>query len=407
MESIQPLRNCPVCDCNNVQIIDTQAFTLPKGHPLEAGYNIVVCRACGFAYANIEAVQEDFDYYYREFSKYEDNSTSTGGGGSIEDSVRLEQTAKGISEFVNNKTARIVDIGCANGGLLACLEKLGFSNLVGVDPSPACVSYISSHLEIEAHVGSIFSLPKLGHFDLVVLSHVLEHIIHLKETVHILKEVLCEKGKIYAEVPDATRFHLFNYAPFQEFNSEHINYFSKQSLINSIENGGFLCKTSGSKTFETTPGFFCPAIFGLFEKQTFDKSGIIEKDVDLCGQLQVYIEESRKELTRIDSIINSTILRLSNSEIIVWGTGQLAMKLLSQTSLCKAKIAAFVDGNPINQGKTLLGYPIVSPEKIVSSGLPIVITSILHEAAIFDTIRKKLFMENEVIFLSNRKLRLS
>ncbi|GCA86292.1 hypothetical protein MiHa_04283 [Microcystis aeruginosa NIES-2522] len=41
------------------------------------------------------------------------------------------------------------------------------------------------------------------------------------------------------------------------------------------------------------------------------------------------------------------------ADVIVWGTGQLAMKLLAETSLAKANIVAFVDGNPINQGSVI------------------------------------------------------
>lgn len=45
-------------------------------------------------------------------------------------------------------------------------------------------------------------------------------------------------------------------------------------------------------------------------------------------------------------------------EVVIWGTGQLAMKLVSCTPLARRRIVACVDTNPIHPGKTLDGAPI-------------------------------------------------
>ena len=56
--------------------------------------------------------------------------------------------------------------------------------------------------------------------------------------------------------------------------------------------------------------------------------------------------------------------------LLVWGVGQLAMKLLAETSLGKANIAGFVDSNPIHQGKKLHGHPILIPWRDPGDALP-------------------------------------
>ena len=55
-------------------------FVLPQGHPLPKEYDVVYCENCSFAYADTPARQVDYDRYYADFSKYEDNQTGTGGG---------------------------------------------------------------------------------------------------------------------------------------------------------------------------------------------------------------------------------------------------------------------------------------------------------------------------------------
>jgi hypothetical protein len=89
-----------------------------------------------------------------------------------------------------------------------------------------------------------------------------------------------------------------------------------------------------------------------------------------------------------------------NSGVIVWGTGQLAMKLLGETCLAQAQVAAFVDGNPINQGKLLKGSPILAPAQIQGSKLPIIVTSIIQGQTIAKVIRQ-LNLPNPVVLLTN------
>lgn len=119
------LRLCPICSCNFCEILHSQRFILPEGHPLSNGYDVVCCRKCRFVYADTTVSQEDYDTFYLKFSKYEDSSTSTGSGETACDAERLKQTATYLADFLPDKEARIIDIGCANGGLLKSLKRDG------------------------------------------------------------------------------------------------------------------------------------------------------------------------------------------------------------------------------------------------------------------------------------------
>ena len=58
-----------------------------------------------------------------------------------------------------DKNASILDVGCANGGLLEALRALGYSNLVGLDPAPACVDN-TWRRGFAARTGSFSSIPE-------------------------------------------------------------------------------------------------------------------------------------------------------------------------------------------------------------------------------------------------------
>lgn len=74
------------------------------------------------------------------------------------------------------------------------------------------------------------------------------------------------------------------------------------------------------------------------------------------------------------------------------------MKLLAETSLARADIVAFVDNNPMNQGKTLKNTQIISPEKIGNLPHPILVTTLLHQKEIAEQINF-LGLSNSTIYL--------
>jgi hypothetical protein len=395
------LRLCPICQSSAGEVLHQQGFVLPSGHPLAAGYEVVGCEQCGFVYADTTVSQRDYDAFYARLSKYEDSQTSTGGGGSPEDAKRLQDTADCIARALPGRSARILDIGCANGGLLKALQEVGYTRLAGMDPSPACVAATRKLCQCEAFAGFLSSVPAgTGQFDCVILSHVLEHVQDLATALAGVRTLMRPGGLAYLEVPDATRYAECLVAPFQDFNTEHINHFSLSCLEQLCAHNGLRKNSGGTKTFQVGPGMSYPAIYGFFSLAAPDStSAAWHKDGQLLERVGDYIRASRQMMARIDSKLRA--LLKDAPEVIVWGTGQLAMKLLCDTCLGQAKIAAFVDGNPINQGQLLLGRPILAPSQVRHLKLPILVTSLLHGAEIANGIRTHYKLTNPTILLGN------
>lgn len=381
----QSIRHCPICSHESCAVLHSQAFSLPEGHPLSSGYDIVICEACGFVYADTSIKQEDYDIFYSKDSKYESVTTSTGAGVTAWDKNRLQQTASQIANVFLGKSARILDIGCANGGLLRALKEIGFNNLVGLDPSQACVAYTSQTVGIQAHVGSLMSLGEdLGNFDLVILSHVLEHVQDLNKAIIQMKNILKQNGLIYIEVPDANRYQEYNFSPFQEFNTEHINHFSLMSLINLFSRNGFAPSHTGHRIIYTSPDMPYPVVQSFFK--FINNYEPLKQDEFLQISILKYINDSQLLTNKIDKRIAA--INNEYSSIMVWGTGQLTMKLLCDTSLKRSKILSFIDANPTNQGRKLNGIPIIKPSEINNPDIPILISSILQEKSIIATINQ-------------------
>jgi 2-polyprenyl-3-methyl-5-hydroxy-6-metoxy-1,4-benzoquinol methylase len=388
-------RPCPICNHIQVEILHKQRFLLPDNHPLSNGYDVVICDMCGFVYADTNVTQPDYDRFYAEHSKYEDAKTGTGGIENPYDWKRQQETARQIASFLQNPNASILDVGCANGGILKALKDIGHVKLCGIDPSPACIANTRA-LGIEAYVGSLFQPFKEHTFDCVILSHTLEHVHDIQSALLWITDRLKPNGVVYVEVPDAARYVDFIYAPLQDFNAEHINHFSLTCLENLMAHSGFTCVDRGTKALETGPHIFYPAIYGFWKQQAKSPTAL-RKDDALRDSIQRYVQRSQEILKDIELHLQQTLI--NSRQVIVWGAGQLAMKLLIETSLARAEILAFVDNNSINQGKVLRGVPIIAPNQLDEPNAPIVIATMLHHHAILDQIRQ-LGLTNEIILLT-------
>lgn len=362
---------------------------------MPCSYDVVACDTCGFCFADTAATQDVYDAYYADMSKYADSGTSTGAGLSPWDAERLDDMAGQVAGFASERTARILDIGCANGGLLSALRRRGFTNVCGIDPSSACVEQAREIAKGDVWKGTLSSFPDgIGKFDGVILSHVLEHIRDLCSALACIRQILNPDGWVYLEVPDAARYESFLVAPFQDFNTEHINHFSSQSLANLCRCTGFLPLAGDTKEIFSAKNMPYPAVSWF--SRMIDDSQSMEKDTRLRPALEGYIRASQALMNRMDEAL-ARLLAVSPS-LIVWGVGQLTLKLLSDTCLRKADIKAFVDGSPVNQGRTLRGLKIINGHDLPSSAVPILVGSTVNATGIVTAIRS-LGLTNPIVTL--------
>lgn len=394
MNKKKSIRKCPICQEENGEILHTQNFVLPEGHPLSNGYDILCCDRCGFVYADTTVSQKDYDIFYTKLSKYEDKKTATGGGESPYDAARLQKTAECIAEFLPDKSVRILDIGCANGGLLGYLKKLGYNNLCGLDPSPICAETTKQKYDIETYTGSMFELPdSFGVFDVIILSHVLEHIQDVSSALTNLKDILDKNGILYAEVPDAKRYLNFYVSPFHYFDTEHINHFSLKFLEKLLMLANFTIIGRGEKEFELHSGTIYPAIWVM--ARLFNRKIPLNLDLDseLCNNIIKYLKHSEEDFDTqaIDELV------LNGEKIIVWGIGSSTMRLLANSSLSQANIIAFVDSNPKYWGEYLMDKPIISTEELKKKTETILITSKIYRQEILTQIVNELNLKNKVV----------
>ena len=392
---IETVRACPICDGRQADVLHSQRFVLSDDKKLASSYAVVICARCGAAFADTPVTQQEYDQLYADRSRYAAGPAAHAKDND-RDTARFREMAEAIAHAVGDKGARIADVGCANGQMLAALAARGYTRLVGLDPSPGCVAQAGSLPGVEAYVGSLSDIPSAaGQFDVVILSHVLEHVRDLKPALEYLKRVMTEDSVLYVEVPNASRYAEFAWSPFQDFNTEHINHFSLVSLANLLRHCGFLPLASGEKEILSAPRMPYPAIY-WFARLDPNVEPKIEREAALFERLRDYVDVSRRLMRSIDARLSEQLR--DQRPAVVWGTGELTAKLLAETWLGRANVVAFVDSNPVNQGRTLRGVPILAPRQLASGDTVIVVGSILHHDSIVGTIRS-LGLRNPVLRL--------
>jgi SAM-dependent methyltransferase len=391
-------RGCPVCGSTDRRVVFRQDFAAVEQATPVTGYDVAVCERCGCGYADRIPEQAAFDRYYGEMSKYE--YAQRGGAESDYDARRLALIARMIAPHVPRRDARILDIGCASGRLLASLREAGFSNVSGLDPSPACAAAAMRLYGIDVRTMTLDGIARSGErFDVVILVGVLEHLRDLATAFAQLRMLLHPGGLLYVEVPDVTAFADWPNAPYQDFSTEHINFFSPGSLGNLMRRHGFaplfLERNHREQSYRTVMSNIS-AVYRR-EEAIADTAPAIDRQTatGLERYLRQCAEDDRRLHAAVDAIVDG------GRRILVWGVGTHTTRLMATSRLAEANIAAFIESNTRYHGKTLHGRPILPPAALKDHPEPVLISSRVFQQEIADQIRRDLGCGNELIVLYN------
>lgn len=197
--------------------------TTPTRYQAELGGGVlVVCSQCRHIAVSALPSPEELTRYYA--SKYSEARAA------YVDKAYLAVMAKRAvaqCDFIERAGvtlagARVVDIGCGYGALVAELAKRG-ATAVGYDYDPACVEYCKQQ-GLEVHrMHDEAELAELGKLDLITLSHTLEH---MRALEHSLDALRAHGQHIFIEVP---RYDLELAEQFRD-QEGHLQFFNPTSL---------------------------------------------------------------------------------------------------------------------------------------------------------------------------------
>lgn len=230
--------SCLLCGSTNAtdQPHETGLLALPDP------YKIVRCRECGFVYMNPRMTAQEYRDFYS--SKYYDDY-SYDAILSEERHPKFERRVRSLNRLFPSK-GRLLDIGTATGEFLNEANKGGWQ-VDGTEVSSFAAEEGRKNYALNIFVGEVEQAPFAPDtFDVVHLSHVLEHVPDPRQTVRTAGTLLKTGGVLIIEVPHqfgntfehiAERFGRRHVA--KEPSMHHVSFFTPSSLRETLKREGY------------------------------------------------------------------------------------------------------------------------------------------------------------------------
>jgi SAM-dependent methyltransferase len=215
-------------------------------------YSVFWCDKCQFGRLDAEFTPSRVaSFYPKEYYTHADGDSACKLSETLLDKIlfhlawRMDKSRPVTSDIFPVRNS-VCDIGCGNGGHLRLFVGDSYK-IVGIDPDPGARAAASDAGTIFA--GTAEELPAEisdDRFDVVLLSHVLEHCISPRAAVHSAKSILAEGGTLMIEVPNNEAYcfsELRGIWPWTDI-PRHLSFFTKKSLQSLVEAEGLKVRST-------------------------------------------------------------------------------------------------------------------------------------------------------------------
>ncbi len=221
----EELKKCPLCGSEKHTLFDKRTF---KGHQVVNR----LCTSCGLVFQSPRMTAEEAEIFYAaEYRRLYQGTDKP----IIKDLLVQRARAQSMTQFLQAhvpQVNRFLDIGASAGELLLYVRQAYQAEVVGIEPGQAYREHAALHdLTLYPNLDALLQADHAP-FDVVSLSHVLEH---LPDPVRFLsrlrKTVLKQDGWLLVEVP--------NLYGHQSFEVAHNFSFTPHTLRQTLYAAGY------------------------------------------------------------------------------------------------------------------------------------------------------------------------
>lgn len=225
-------------------------------------YDLIRCSNCGVVSIRNKPTPRKLKKYY------ESNYYSYDTASSI--FFRMKNRWYGLVAKIGNRTlanrllfgglfilprhshAKALDLGCGDGTALLFLRELGFKELFGTEINKAVCQKLEAKGVTSFCTDDVTTLKNQRRmYDLIRMSHVLEHLYNPRETLKFLNDAMVPRGDLLIGVPNfnspAARIFGRYFCGLQL--PTHLYHFNKDNLKELLERQGFEVKKIATTGF--------------------------------------------------------------------------------------------------------------------------------------------------------------
>jgi len=367
-------RDCFFCD-KEVERLTGQVWELPGIGTAEIGF--AICTGCGMVLQSPSARPAEVARYYNETAVYDNPG---GAGRPAADKVcGVANQLRLLKDALGAVAGSVFQVGCSDGYTLSKLREAGADNVSGIDPGVASNELAGLLYGLQTTVGAFEDFEPACRYDLVVMTHILEHLFDPVEAVRKASLMQDDGGWLLIEVPLLERAEAL---PPGYFTFEHLNYFSESTLKRLLNGAGYTARLT-HKTFDL---YDYPAITVVARKETVEVAGP-GSDLDSA---RLIVDNY---ICRDNSIFAATEARLkqrleAGTEVYIWGAGVHTAQLFARTDLKDyLNVRGFLDSSPARWGKLIGDLMCFNPEEVrLGQRDTVVISSYASEGEIYDAL---------------------
>lgn len=342
-----PINNCRVCGNKLIKEpllhyknMPKSAQFLPDEHSLkgDTGIELKVCQCSG---CGLVQLKNDPVSYYKEViraSAFSDEMKE----------FRIKQFGNFIEKY-SLKGKKIIEIGCGRGEYLNLMRQSG-AHVYGLEYSPESVAQCKKNgLNVSrGFIESASCRLKDSPFDAFFTLNYFEHLPFPNDTLRGINNNLTDNAIGLIEVPNFNM--ILQKKLFSEFTSDHLLYFTKETLNTSLILNGF----EVIEIDEVWHNYIISSI--VRKRKKLDITGFYNHQLGLKNEIENYIKNFGKK------------------RVAIWGAGHQALAIISLFELAD-KIRYVVDSAVFKQGKYTPSshIPIVSPEMLEADPVEAVI----------------------------------
>ena len=184
---------------------------------------------------------------------------------------------------MNDKNAKILDIGSGGGEILKRLEVLGFTDLTGSDPFIEKDVYLSDHLRLLKK--DISELR--GKYDIIMLHHCLEHMDNHPQVLSQIDNLLADNGRLLIRIP------VYSKPLFEKYGVDlvtldpprHLYVHSFRSITTLLEKQGF----------EVLESYYDANAFDIIASEQYQRNiSLLDKDKSHIANPKISIFSSKQ-----------------------------------------------------------------------------------------------------------------
>lgn len=332
-----PRTNCKICNDNLSHLFSLSNFPIkltcdiePKFGEMELSYG--TCDNCNY-------IQLDKLVPLEILYSLSHNYTSVGN-----------TWKKFFDYFVNLITSHIfnknvLEIGCPSGKL--ALQSTDFKKWFIVEPNKKCgIEFPQNITFIECFFDDSFEIKE--DIDVIVNSHLFEHIYEPRSFLKKCHSILNKHGKMIFAIPNMEHISQEKLAPFNGVFFEHTIYYNE-------ENVSYLLKIAGFKNIQVYR-FETHSLLFYCEKNEFVDNIIIEPPPPKLSKNEIIT--FNKGIDYYETFSNNCIDFYKNNKnipIYIFGCSYNSLFLWYLLKNKNIKIHGFFDNNIEKQGKYLFG----------------------------------------------------